>query len=186
MNDNKVNDNSILQDLYEVFYSEFKWYEVMLDLVKKEREAVVTDNIEELIEITKKQEELIPKLKSLEEERETLISRSRETAPSFLTSDAWQSQINSSYDKLSLKDIIELTEEPYSSKFEELRKKMKELLSEIRKMNERNCQLLKRIINTFNATIELLLSESNSAQTYSRSGKLSQSEPYNSFLKGLG
>lgn len=176
MNNNTISANSIFQDLYVVFSSEFKWYEVMLDLVRNEREAIVNDNIEELVEITKKQEEIISEIKSLEKKRQALIRKL-----------ACQPQINFSYNELNLDRLVELSDEPYPSRYAKLRKKMKELLDEIRKINERNLQIIQKSMNTFNTTIELLISELSSAQTYSKSGKLYKSDFVNdSFLQRLG
>lgn len=170
------NANSIFQDLYEVFCSESECYEVMLDLVRNEREVIVDDDIEKLSRITKKQEEIISELKSLEEDRVALVDEL-----------ARQSRIKISQDKISLKYLIEVAEEPYSSKYTKLRKNIKELLDEIRKVNKRNLQIIQKSMDTFDTTIELLLSAMNPAQTYSKSGELDKSGSIdNSFLQRLG
>jgi len=176
MNNNKTNANLIFQNLYRVLSSELKCYETVLSLVRNEKEAIVNDNIEELIEITKKQEEIILKIKSLEKKREALIIKLDR-----------QSQINLSYNEFSLNRLAELVDEPYSSQYIKLRKEMKDLLDEIRKINERNLQIIQKSMNTFNTTIELFLSELNPAQTYSRSGKIDKLDSVNdTFLQRLG
>lgn len=173
---NKVDTHILFRDLYGLLSTQFKWYNVLLNLVKDEREAIVNDNVEELIIITEEQEDIISTIKSLEDERKTLISKI-----------ALQPNINLSDDELSLKRIAELANMPYSSRFIKLRRRMKELLIEIRKINERNLQIVERSMDTFNTTIELLLSELSPSLTYSRSGKLEESDSVSeSLLRKLG
>jgi len=171
---NKICNNLILKSLYKILSSEFKWYNVMLELVKSERDVVVNDKVEELVEITKKKEEIISAIESLEQERKNLIDRIA-------------SEFNLSHEQLSLDKIAELADEDYSSRFIKLRRRMKELLNEIIKINERNLQIVEKSMNTFNTTIEILLSESNPTLTYSRSGKLEKLDSINgSLLRRIG
>lgn len=173
---NKVDTHILFRDLYGLLSTQFKWYKVLLNLVKDEREAIVNDNVEELIIITEEQEDIISTIKSLEDERKSLIRKF-----------ALQPNINLSDDELTLKRIAELANMPYSSRFIKLRRRMKELLIEIRKINERNLQIVERSMDTFNTTIELLLSELSPSLTYSRSGKLEESDSVSeSLLRKLG
>jgi len=173
---NKAKTHILFKDLYGLLSTQFKWYKVLLNLVKDEREAIVNDDVEELIIITEEQEDIISTIKSLEDARKSLISKLD-----------LQPNINLSDDELSLSQIAEFADMPYSSKFMKLRRRMKELLIEIRKINERNLQIVERSMDTFNTTIELLLSELSPSLTYSKSGKLEESDSVSeSILRKLG
>jgi len=132
-----------LRDLSDVLDKELELYRSLLSLLQKERRTVVDCSIEDLIQINKEKENLVLKMRILEQSRQTLLKKIAEVMgipPELLT----------------LSVLEERLEEPLAKQLSALRSKLRAILQSIREANEENRVFLQHSVDFVKGSLDLI------------------------------
>jgi len=121
-------------DLLIILKNLNKSYQKLLELAYDKEEILVANDVERLVELNEKEEQVVEKIEDYDKKREEKLTQlGREL------------EINSGNVKFSF--ILEGMEEDFKIQFKELRKELLEVMDELSEMNERNAVLLKEALH---------------------------------------
>ncbi len=131
-----------IDNLYKILEEEYLLYKELVDLFKKEKEAIMDDNIDLLNKLVIEEEEKASKIRFLEEGRMEIVSH------------------NKALPKLD--DVIRELSPSEQEKFSVLKKGLFEAINELRNLKETNELLINRTLKYLRFYIELLSKETGS------------------------
>jgi flagellar biosynthesis/type III secretory pathway chaperone len=149
----------MLTDLSDLLCKEFDVYRSLLSLLQKERRIVVNCSIEELIQTNKEKENLVLKIRILEESWEAILEKIAE-------------KMGLSMDEVSLSRLEERLKEPFASQLRSLRSKLSAILQSIREVNEENRVFLQHSVDFVKGSLALIQYLTVSSPKYMATGAL--------------
>jgi flagellar biosynthesis/type III secretory pathway chaperone len=165
--DEKMKGNNTMDEaltnLSSILNKEVAHHELLRDLSMEKRQAIINNDIERLKDVLAQIEKWTVVVYSLEQDRTRLIT--------YL-----EGQLGVSPGKLSLKEIIDLVEEPHRFLLNEDRNRLKSVMEEVNRINRTNVVLLSDSINFLNYTFNLLAGGSDKQGTYTADGSSRKSE----------
>ncbi|MFO7296078.1 MAG: flagellar protein FlgN [Clostridia bacterium] len=147
-----------LQKFVDILERECQLYGTLLELSKKKVQVIVDNNIAELEKMVEMEEQLIFELKSLEDEREDLVSdfaqrngiSSKEVTVSYLVSQA---------------------EGQVKEKLKQLQERLYGIIEEQKQINQLNERLIKNNLDFINFSIGLITGRNQTGGIYSKTGE---------------
>ena len=134
-------------------------------------EAVIAANLEKLNETTKAKENLLLKLRILDEQRSYLLRK---------LADALGKPENT----LSLKNLSNMVEAPHASRLKRSRAKLLSLITEVQTANSQNRALFSHSLELVRGSMNLLNNLMTSNSVYFRTGDLQQHRQTGNILHG--
>ena len=149
----------ILADLSDLLYKEFDIYRSLLSLLQEERRIIVDCSIEDLIQTNKEKENLVLKIRILEQSREGILEKLAD-------------RIGLSSDELTLSTLEERLKEPFATQLQTLRSNLSAILQSIREVNEENRVFLQHSVDFVKGSLALIRYLTVSSPKYVASGAL--------------
>ena len=134
-------------------------YESLLVSGKREREALIGSNIDELNRINKEKEDLISKAHTVEGQRSSVI---HDLAGS----------LGCPKNELTVTRLTQLVEEPWSTRLESLRSSILETARDLTEVNEGNRDLFEHSLGLLRSSLRFLENLVTSNTVYYGSGKM--------------
>lgn len=163
--------NGLLTELSGLLEQETGLYQALLAAIDKEKRAVVATDLEKLNETTKAKENLLLKLRILDEQRSHLLRKLAD----FL---------GQPEDALSLKKLSQMVEAPHASRLERCRTKLLSLIAKIQAANSQNRALFSHSLELVKGSMNLLNNLMISSPVYFRTGDIQQRHQTGKILHG--
>ena len=161
----------LLEKLLGLLEHATELYQSLFAVVQQEKDAVVGLNLQQLNQACKAKDNLLLKLRILEEQREQLM-------------DKLASDLNCSPQEISLTQLSQWVEEPYAGR---LRERSTDLLSLIQKLQEANQQnkfLLSHSLELIQGSYNLLNNAMAASPVYYRRGDVQNKRPTGKLVCG--
>ena len=146
-------------------------YQLLFAAVQKEKNAVVGLNLLQLNEACKTKDNLLLKLRILEEQREQLMDR-------------LASVLNVAPHEISLSELSEMVPEPYAGQLRGCSKDLLSLIEKLQEANQQNKLLLSHSLELVHGSYNLLNHAMAVNPVYYRSGDLQKNEQTGKLLNG--
>jgi len=150
--------NHFIEELIELIRQEEEVLKRFLDLLQRQKEYLLANQIELFRATVSQQEELMQDIRNLEERR---IAKVKEIAASTGLRE----------DEITLTHLIEITLGDVSTELKDLKKNLSQLVNRIRKMNRVNALLIKRSLNFIQQSIGWMIDSSDITQIYDTNGR---------------
>lgn len=147
--------------LLEGFKRELTLQEELLDIARKKQDLLVANNIEALVPLLEREEDLVFQTCSTEKRLKNIW---RELTERFFP-DAGD---------MCLSKVIELADGDMQEEFRKVQEALTKVVQELRELNRRNAMLIEDILNYIGVVFSLLLRETER-----------QENPYGTFRRGL-
>jgi len=159
----------MLNGLFQNLNCAVKAYRKLLQLASDIQEAILSDEVEQILLVASQQAKLARKLQAHEEARMVLIEK-------LGTFFALPSEI------LSLSQLISLVPEPYATNYATLRNKLHSLISKLDALCFQNARLISSNIEYVDGMLGILANlNENSDSTYLCTGKINNSHQHRVF-----
>ena len=152
----------MLSDLCDLLNREFELCQALLGLLQRERQVVVDCAVEELIQINKEKENLVLKVRILEQSREAILEKLAH-------------RLNLPSEGLTLSVLEERLQEPFAGELRVLRSNLSSILQSIRDVNEGNRVFLQHSVDFVKGSLALIRYLTVSSPMYMASGSVSGS-----------
>ncbi|MBW2056217.1 MAG: flagellar protein FlgN [Deltaproteobacteria bacterium] len=149
----------ILTDLSDLLARELEIYRSLLSLLQQERRIVVDCSIPELIQATKEKENLVLKIRILEQSRQAILQD-------------LAGRMGLSPDELTLSALEARLEEPLAGRLRSLRSNLSAILRSIQEANEENRVFLQHSADFVRGSLALIRYLAVSSPKYAASGVL--------------
>jgi flagellar biosynthesis/type III secretory pathway chaperone len=149
----------LLKELIVLLEGEIGLYCSLLDVLNEEKHALIEARLDDLTEAGGKKENLLLKLRIIEDQRQGLI---RDLAEKL--------EVN--YEGLSLMTIVDLVEEPFSSKLKVRRSDLISVTEKIAEANHSNEALINHSLELVKGSMTLLQNTMLMNPVYQRSGEV--------------
>lgn len=149
----------ILDTFLGLLEQQTELFQVLLTVIDDERNAVIAANLEKLNEAGKIKENLLLKLRILEEQRKHLLAKLAD-------------HLHQPVEALTLAELSQLVAEPYAHRLAGCRSMLAELIRKIRKANEDNRDLFAHSLNLVKSSINLINNLMSSSPVYFRTGNI--------------
>lgn len=151
--------NDILNKFFGLLQHETDLYQELLTLIEKEKQAVVATNLAELNETAKVKDNLLLKIRILDEQREHLLRK--------LADDLEQP-----VQALTLAKLSQLVEAPQANRLKRLRSTFLSIIAKIQHANDRNRTLFSHSLELVRSSVNLLNNVMTSSPVYFPSGNI--------------
>ncbi|MBW1706500.1 MAG: flagellar protein FlgN [Deltaproteobacteria bacterium] len=158
-------------NLLNLLHGEAALYRALLSVLQGEKDAIIGSNLGELGKTGKEKEELLFKIRIIEEQRQIMIK------------DLARSLGRSPHD-LTITKLAELVEEPYSDRFRSLCSDLLPLARTIRDVNDGNKALLRHSVELIRSSFAFLNNLIAVNAVYYRSGRMQQNDQSGKVLCG--
>lgn len=135
---------NIYNELVEVLTNEYQLYLEMMELADKKKVALIKNKIDELIDFVKREEEIVDKVKELEEKRNEIILNICEMK-------------KEKAEDISFQELIKLISEPEQKVLLDIREKLLDIIDRLQEQNEQNKVLITEAIKLNNVSINMFL-----------------------------
>lgn len=149
----------MLTDLSDLLRREFDIYRSLLSLLQKERRIVVDCSIEDLIQTNKEKENLVLKIRILEQSREAILEKLAD-------------RMGLLPDELTLSTLEQRLKEPFATQLRTLHSNLSAILQSIREVNEENRIFLQHSVDFVKGSLALIRYLTVSSPKYMASGAL--------------
>jgi flagellar biosynthesis/type III secretory pathway chaperone len=146
-------------------------YVELLKIIEKEKQAVVATNLAELNEAAKVKDNLLLKLRILDEQRRHQLQ--------LLAEDLEQP-----LEELSLSKLAELVESPHVARLRSLRSALENVITKIHQANEHNRALFSHSLELVKSSMNLLNNIMTSTPVYFATGNLRHGDQTGKILHG--
>jgi flagellar biosynthesis/type III secretory pathway chaperone len=163
--------NGLLSKLCGLLEQETDLYRALLAAVDDEKRAVIASNLGQLNETTKIKENLLLKLRILDEQRSHLLRELAEV-------------LGEPRESLSLKKLSQMVETPHALRLEGCRTRLISLIANIQAANHRNRDLFSHSLELVKGSMNLLNNLMASSPVYYRSGDIQQQGQTGKLLHG--
>ena len=161
----------LLKELLELLEDEIEIFRSLLPVFKKEKEAVLTSDLNELNKASATKEKLLFNMRSLEKKRTHImnnLAESLEVLP----------------DELTLKKLAQLVKEPYSIRLRNCSLQLLKLAKSISVANTGNKNIFAHSLNFVKGALTLLQNIIAPGQVYHRTGKVQAGRQGGKVLSG--
>lgn len=151
-----------MDEMIDILKKELSMYEEMLKISTDKKELIIKDNVNELEEITKREEKIVKEFIEIEKERLNILR----------TFSKEKGLVNET------PKIPELAEYFPEQKEElmELRKKILDIVSKVKAKNDLNEKLIKNSLDYINFSVGLATGSSVDSGTYGKGGNSNKAE----------
>jgi flagellar biosynthesis/type III secretory pathway chaperone len=163
--------NGLLTKLSGLLEQETELYQALLAAIDKEKRAVIATDLTKLNETTKVKENLLLKLRILDEQRSHLLRKLADV-------------LHQPMEVLSLKRLSQMVEAPYASRLERCRTRLVSLIAKIQDANHRNRDLFSHSLELVKGSMNLLNNLMASSPVYFRTGDIQQRDQTGKILHG--
>ena len=146
-------------------------YRTLLSVLQEEKKAIIDANLGELGETGKKKEELLLKIRTIEEQRQ------------IMTKDLAESLKCSPRD-LTITKLADFVEAPYAVRFKRLCSDLLPLAKTIRDINDGNKALLRHSVELVRSSFAFLNNLITANTVYHSSGRMQQTNQSGKVLRG--
>ena len=154
-----VQEHLVLEKLIGLLEQQTELYRLLLTVIGDEKNAVIAANLEKLNEAGKTKENLLLKLRILEEQRKHLL-------------DKLAKHLKQPVEILTLAKLSEFVGQPHANRLAGCRSKLLEHIGRIRQANADNRDLFAHSLNLVRASVNLLNSLMSSSPVYFRTGNI--------------
>ncbi len=155
--------DEVLMSLQDVMQQELVAYKDILSKARQKKEALMKNDVALLDRIVAHEWNLVKTIKELETERESTIKRIA-------------LERGMDCETISLADIADMPGGALGSRFAELRTDLTHVISEIDSINRTNKGLVDTHLQYSDFCVNLLTGQQNTLNTYSYSGRVSESQ----------
>ena len=148
-----------LDELVEILDAELYQYRELLRLLYAQRESFAASDINSFEEMTKQQETLVLKIKTLEEARRSIVSRLAQ-------------HFGVPREGLTLAKLATLVDKQYSQKCETYQKEIISLTRELGDLRESNAYLMQQALHYVSGVLRIFASAHTTGIAYSSNGQL--------------
>lgn len=166
-----VQEHLILDKFIGLLEQQTELYRLLLTVIDAEKNAVIAANLEKLNEACKTKENLLLKLRILEEQRKHLL-------------DKLANHFKQPSGTLTLAKLSELVGQPHAHRLADCRTMLLEIIGKIRQANEDNRDLFAHSLNLVRASVNLINSLMSSSPVYFRTGNIHCSDHTGKILHG--
>ena len=152
-------EHFVLEKFIGLLAQQTELYRSLLTVIDDEKNAVIAANLEKLNEAGKIKENLLLKLRILEEQRKHLL-------------DKLAKHLSQPAQILTLAKLSELAGPPHSHRLAHCREVLLDLIGRIRQANADNRDLFAHSLNLVRASVNLMNSLMSSSQVYFRTGNI--------------
>ncbi|MDZ4678208.1 MAG: flagellar protein FlgN [Oligoflexia bacterium] len=152
-----------------VLEDEIKVYRALLDLVRREKEVLISAKIDELNENNKSKEAMVLKIRALERVRE---KAARDLAAA----------VGASTESPRLLEIASKVVDPYNSKLRSIHSTLDLLIRRIKEINENNEALIQSSLKMVNGALGAIKDTLQPRSTYAQSGEVKKNEVAGHFV----
>jgi flagellar biosynthesis/type III secretory pathway chaperone len=163
--------NDILNKFCGLLEHEANLYRQLLAVIEKEKQAVVATNLTELNEAAKVKDNLLLKLRILDEQRHHQLR--------LLADDLKQP-----LEELNLSKLARLVEAPHATRLDRLRSALVTIITKIQQANERNRALFSHSLELVKSSMNLLNNVMTSTPVYFPTGNLRHRDQTGKILHG--
>ncbi|MDY6880764.1 MAG: flagellar protein FlgN [Desulfatiglans sp.] len=149
----------LLDRLLDILAKEKDLYERLLVALKNEKRAVVDSRLDSLNEATKEKENLLLKIRILEEQRSSNLARLAQ-------------RLGESPEDLTLTRLSQLLEEPYAAQVADASSEFSTLIQRIHDINKNNKALIQHSLELVRGSLTLLNDLVPSSPVYHKTGRL--------------
>jgi len=161
----------ILEELIDVFENQSRLQRSLLCALAQEKQAIVGSDLSALHEANSEKENLIGKIKKLEDKRVKILAGLEESS-------------ERKCQDLTLERLAQISEEPYASRLDSCRNNLISLMKNVIESNEGNKVLLTHSIDFVTGSLGLLNNLINSNAVYYRTGKIQNKDLGGRVLSG--
>ena len=163
---------TIFEKFTELLEKECGLYGSLLEILQTEKEALVGSRIEELQEILKVKENLLLKIRILEDQRHRSLRKIAEL-------------LELKAQDVTLKRLSNIIGEPHSSKLKNCSSKLLSIAQSIQEINNSNRSLLIHSIELVRGSMNLFMNIMPSSQVYKRNGSMYHGDESGRNLSGV-
>ena len=163
--------NGQLNELSGLLEQETELYQALLAAIDTEKQAVIAADLEKLNETTKAKENLLLKLRILDEQRSHVLRKLAVL-------------LGQPEDALSLKHLSQMVAPAHASRLKRCRTKLLSLIAKIQAANSQNRALFSHSLELVKGSMNLLNSLMMSSPVYFRTGDLQQHDQTGKILHG--
>lgn len=147
-----------LNELIRVLTLEKKLYKDLANLAHDKQRLIIANDIEELAEVLKKEQELIDTIEATEKERRTAVIN-------------LCNELNISERELSFSKLREFLDEESRKKLDQFKSSLLEILDELQATNETNRELIEEAMRINDFTVRLITQAATPpSPTYGKAG----------------
>jgi flagellar biosynthesis/type III secretory pathway chaperone len=168
---NLMQVNEFINKFCRLLEHEADLYEELLAVIEKEKQAVVATNLAELNESAKVKDNLLLKLRILDEQRQHQLR--------LLADDLKQP-----VEELNLSKLAGLVDAPHVTRLNGLQSTLVTIIGKIQQANERNRALFSHSLELVRSSMNLLNNVMTSTPVYFPSGNLQHSDQTGKILQG--
>ena len=161
----------LLKELLKLLEYEIKNFRSLLPVFKKEKEAVLASNLDELNITLAKKEKLLINMRYLEEKRTHIMNKLSES-------------LELSPDELTLKKLARSVKKPYSIRLKNSGLQLLKLTKKISHANNANRGMFAHSLNFIKGALTLLQNIIAPSQVYHRTGKVQADHQSGKVLSG--
>jgi flagellar biosynthesis/type III secretory pathway chaperone len=154
-----VQEHLILEKFLGLLEQQTELYGLLLTVIDDEKNAVLAANLVKLNEAGKAKENLLLKLRILEEQRKHLL-------------DKLAAHLKQPVETLTLAKLSYLVGQPHAHRLADCRSILLNLIGKIRQANEDNRDLFAHSLNLVRASVNLINSLMSSSPVYFRTGNI--------------
>lgn len=162
----------LMNNFIDLLKEETDLYKYLLSILAKERDAVVDSDLAALSEAGKEKETLLLKIRILEEQRIKMLER-------------LVNSIGCTSKKLTLTELSQLIEEPYSTRLKDCNANLLALTQSIREANNSNRTLLGHSLELVRGSLNLLDNLIFNNAIYYQTGKMQNSYQSGMYYSGM-
>jgi flagellar biosynthesis/type III secretory pathway chaperone len=163
--------NGLLTELSGLLEQETELYQALLAAIETEKRAVIDTNLENLNEITKAKENLLLKLRILDEGRSHLLRKLADI-------------LGQPVDTLNLKKLSRMVEAPHASRLKHCREELLSLITKIQAVNNQNRALFSHSLELVKGSMNLLNNLMISSPVYFSTGDIQRRDQTGKILHG--
>lgn len=145
--------NKSIDQLILTLEKEYELYKDILEIAKKKRRLIIDGSVKELDTFTKREQDLIITLGKFEKVRESVVSNLVK-----------ELSINNAD---SITELSEYLDKPSNKRVLDIKEKLSEILSQVKKENDLNSKLIKQSLDYIEFNQNLIFSIDNKGSTYS-------------------
>ena len=149
----------MLSDLSDLLNREFDLCRGLLGLLQRERQVVVDCAVEELIQINKEKENLVLKVRILEQSREAILEKLAH-------------RLDLPPEGLTLSALEQRLQEPFAAQLRVFRSNLSSILQSLREVNEENRVFLQHSVDFVKGSLALIRYLTVSSPIYMASGSV--------------
>lgn len=150
---------SLLEELVDILDVELEQYRDLLSMLCSQREYFAVGDIGPFEEITKRQETVILKIKTLEEARKSIV---RSLAQQF----------DVPHEEFTLAKLAALVDRAYSERCATYRKEIVSLIRELESLRESNAYLIQHSLHYVSGVLKIFASSHSTDLAYSDNGQI--------------